>query len=120
MKESFIKSTIILIIGGFITKILGMIIKVITTRLIGLEGMALYMLVYPTLSLFMAISQFSLPTSISKLVSEDRYNNKNLIFSSLPIIFISTFILILILILSSNFIANNLLKDVIYQYLLLF
>lgn len=110
-KETFIRSTIILIIGGFITKILGMIIKVITTRLIGLEGMALYMLVFPTLSLFMAISQFSLPTSISKLVSEERYNNKNLVFSSLPIIFISTFILILVLIFSSRFIANNLLKD---------
>ena len=44
-KDSFIKSTIILIIGGFITKILGMIIKVITTRLVGLEVVALYMLV---------------------------------------------------------------------------
>lgn len=110
-KESFIKSTLILIIGGFITKILGMIIKVITTRLVGLEGIALFMLVYPTLSLFKSISQFSLPTSISKLVSEDRYNNKNLLFSSLPIVFILCFVLIIVLFLFSPFIASNLLKD---------
>lgn len=110
-KESFIKSTIILIIGGFITKILGMIIKIINTRLIGTSGIALYMLIMPTLSLFMSLSQFSLPVSISKLVSEDKYNNKNLIFSSLPIIFSFSLILIIIIFLSSKFISLNLLKD---------
>ena len=41
MKEKFIKSTIILILGGFITKILGLFIKIITTRTIGLEGISL-------------------------------------------------------------------------------
>ena len=110
-KETFIKSTIILIIGGFITKILGMVIKIVNTRLIGLEGISLYMLIFPTFSLFMAISQFSLPTSISKLVSEDKYNNKNLVFSSIPIIFIFSLILMTIIIFSANFIASDLLKD---------
>lgn len=110
-KEKFIKSTIILIIGGFITKILGMVIKVINTRLIGLEGISLYMLIFPTFSLFMSLSQFSLPTSVSKLVSEDKYNNKNLVFSSIPIILIFDFILIAIILLSASFISMNLLKD---------
>lgn len=110
-KEKFIKSTIILIIGGFITKILGMIIKIINTRLIGLEGISLYMLIYPTFSLFMSISQFSLPTSVSKLVSEDKYNNKNIVFSSIPIILTFDIILIAIILLSANFISLNLLKD---------
>lgn len=110
-KEKFIKSTIILIIGGFITKILGMIIKVINTRLIGLEGIGLYMLIYPTFSLFMSLSQFSLPTSVSKLVSEDKYNNKNLVFSSIPIILIFDFILIMIILGFASFISIDLLKD---------
>lgn len=110
-KEKFIKSTIILIIGGFITKILGMVIKVINTRLIGLEGISLYMLIFPTFSLFMSLSQFSLPTSVSKLVSEDKYNNKNLVFSSIPIILIFDLILIAIILLSASFISINLLKD---------
>lgn len=110
-KEKFIKSTIILIIGGFITKVLGMIIKVINTRLIGLEGISLYMLIYPTFSLFMSLSQFSLPTSISKLVSEDKYNNKNLVFSSIPIIIIFDILLVGIILLSASFISIDLLKD---------
>ena len=110
-KEKFIKSTIILIIGGFITKILGMIIKVINTRLIGLEGISLYMIIFPTFSLFMALSQFSLPTSVSKLVSEDKYNNKNIVFSSIPIILIFDIILIAIILITAQFISINLLKD---------
>ena len=110
-KESFIKSTIILIIGGFITKILGMLIKVVNTRLIGLEGISLYMLIFPTMSLFMSLSQFSLPISISKLVSEDKYNNKNLVFSSIPIILFLDLFLITAIILSASFIATDLLKD---------
>lgn len=110
-KEKFIKSTIILIIGGFITKILGMVIKVINTRLIGLEGIGLYMLIYPTFSLFMSLSQLSLPTSVSKLVSEEKYNNKNLVFSSIPIILIFDFILIIIILFSASFISIDLLKD---------
>lgn len=110
-KEKFIKSTIILIIGGFITKILGMVIKVVNTRLIGLEGIGLYMLIYPTFSLFMSLSQLSLPTSVSKLVSEEKYNNKNLVFSSVPIIIITDLILIAIILCSASFISIDLLKD---------
>ena len=51
-KETFIKSTIILIFGGAITKALGMLIKIIMTRIVGTEGISLYMLVFPTFSLF--------------------------------------------------------------------
>ena len=38
-KSKFIKSTIILIIGGMITKLTSMVIKIVMTRLIGVEGM---------------------------------------------------------------------------------
>ena len=37
MKNKFIKSTIILIIGGFFTKLLGMIIKIVTNVNIGVK-----------------------------------------------------------------------------------
>ena len=49
-KEKFLISTIILIIGGAITKILGMVIRIIMTRIVGTEGISLYMLIFPTLS----------------------------------------------------------------------
>ena len=75
MKDKFIKSTIILIIGGFITKLLGLFIKIIMTRTIGIEGISLYMLILPTFSLAMTITNLSMPIAVSKLISEDKYNN---------------------------------------------
>ena len=111
MKESFIKSTIILMIGGLLTKILGMIIRIVNTRIVGLEGISLYMLVFPTLSLFTGIAQFSMTTSISKLVSEERYNNKNILSSSIFIVLIVNILLMLSIYLLAPFISNNLLKD---------
>lgn len=48
-----------------------MVIRIITTRTIGIEGMGLYMLVMPTFNLFITIATLSLPVAISKLVAED-------------------------------------------------
>ena len=110
-KNKFIVSTIILIIGGFITKILSMVIKIVMTRLVGTEGIGLYMLVNPTFMLFIAICTLGLPTAISKLVSEDKRNNKKLIFSSLFLIIIINLIVMLFIFLSAKFISNNLLHE---------
>lgn len=111
MKEKFIKSTIILIIGGLLTKILGMVIRIVTTRVIGLEGIGLYMLVMPTYGLFVTIATLSLPIAISKLVSENTRNNKNVILGIIPIALLFNIIVITILILSSKFISNTLLQN---------
>jgi len=111
MKNKFIKSTLILIIGGMFTKILGMIIKIVMTRLLGTEGIGIYMLIIPTFTLFIALAQFGLPIAISKLVSEDKRNNKNLVFSIIPISLIINLIIMLFLLFSSNYIANNLLHE---------
>lgn len=110
-KSKFIKSTLILIIGGFITKILGMIIKIVMTRLLTTEGIGLYMLITPTFLLLITLSQLGLPVAISKLVAENKRNNKNLVFSIIPIILIINIIIIAIMLLSSKYIANNLLHD---------
>ena len=75
-KSKFIKSTIILLIGGFLTKLLGMIIKIITTRLLGTEGIGIYSLLMPTFGLLIAVAQLGFPVAISKLVAEETKNNK--------------------------------------------
>ena len=111
MKEKFIKSTIILVIGGLLTKILGMIIRIITTRIIGLDGIGIYMMVMPTYGLFITIATLSLPIAISKLVSEENRNNKNVILGIIPIAMIINVIIVIILVFSSKFISNTLLQN---------
>lgn len=111
MKEKLIKSTLILLVGGCITKVLGMLIKMVMGRMIGSEGLGLYMMILPTFSLFIGISQFGLPMALSKLVAEDKKNNKKLFFSLIPISLIINVILILIIIILAPTLANKLLHN---------
>lgn len=115
MKNKFIKSTIILIIGGGLTKILAMIIKIFLARSIGEDGNILYMSVLPTFNLFITLSTLSLSTGISKLISE-RNNSQKTILSLIPISLLYNFILMFILIFLSPYIANNLLNNNLTYY----
>ena len=83
MKNKFIKNTFLLIIGGFITKALGMIIKIIMTRNISTYSMSLYTLTLPTYNLFITIVTLSLTISISKLISENKIKREKIMSSSL-------------------------------------
>ena len=111
MKEKFIKSSIILIIGGALTKILGIVIRMVMSRVATLETISLYMLVLPTFSLMMAISQLGFSKGVSKLVSEGRYKSKKILFSILPLSILINISLTIFLVISSKFIANNLLHN---------
>ena len=109
MKDKFIKSTGILLIGGLLTKILGMFIKMIIARELGPKGLGLYMLILPTFILLINLSQFGFPIALSKLISEDTKNNKKLFFSNLPIIIFINIVIIVSIIITSPYISNNLL-----------
>ena len=111
LKSKFIKSTLILLIGGMVTKILGMFIKIIMARSLGKTGMGLYMMIMPTFTLLIALAQLGLPVAISKLVSEKKYDSKNLIFSILPITMIFNIVLLFFLFLFARFISTVLLHD---------
>ena len=110
MKNKFIKSTIILIIGGGITKILAMVIKIFLTRSIGDEGIGLYMLILPTFNLFITLCTMSLSTSISKLVSEKGFGKK-IVLPLVPISLFYNFILMILLIITAPYIAKYLLNE---------
>lgn len=110
-KSKFVKSTIILIIGGCITKIMSMFIRIVMTRLIGTEGIGIYMLISPTFMLLIAIAQFGFPVAISKLVSENNKNNKNLVLSVIPFSLFINLLIIIFLLFTSDYLANYLLKE---------
>lgn len=111
MKNKFIKSTIILIIGGFITKILGMVIKIALTRTIKTDGIGLYMMILPTFNLFITLCNLGMPTAITKLVSEHKRKSKKIVLSIIPIIIIYNILLIILIFIISPFLSNNLLHN---------
>ena len=110
-KNLFIKSTLILILSGFFTKMLGFIIKVVYTRIIGEYGISLFTIATPTYSLLLTISTLAIPISISKLVSENKGRSIRILTSAAFLILSINFLLILIIFLTKDFIATNLLKE---------
>lgn len=117
MKNKFLTSTLILIISGMSTKLLGLVIKIIFTRIVGDKAISLYTLVMPTYSLLLTIASFAMPTTISKLISEKE--DIKVINTATIIIMIINTIIIIIMHLISPFIASSLLKEPDSYYLLI-
>lgn len=111
MKNKLIKSTFILLIGGAITKILGMIIKIVITRMIGIEGVSLYTLIMPTFGLLIALAQLGFPIAISTLVAEGKNNNRRMILGIIPVSLFLNMTIIALLVILAPFISNNLLHE---------
>lgn len=110
MKKSvFFKSAFILLIGSMITKIMGFVIRIVFTRIIGSDGINLYSLVMPTYSLLIALTQLGLPMAISTVVARGTKRGKRILFSVAPIILVLNLFMMIAIIFSAKFIATNLL-----------
>ena len=111
MKNKFIKSTLILIVGGFFTKLLGLVIRIVLTRLIGVNGIGLYSMISPTFLLLNSIAMMGLPTALNVLISSDKYNNKNLVFYSIAISLSIDILIMIFLLFFYNYLSVNLLNN---------
>lgn len=109
--NKFLSGTLILLTGGFLSKLLGFFLRIIITREIGVEGIGLYSLIMPTFGLFITIATFSFPIAISKLVSTPKRSSKKVIFSTIPISLLLNLITLIIIFLISKPLANVFLKE---------
>ena len=116
-KNKFFTSTFILMLSGLSTKVLGLIIKIIFTRIVGNTTISLYTIVMPTYSLLLTIGTFAMPTTIAKLIAQNK--DKKVLNNALNIILVLNISLIIIMFIVSPFIANNLLKEPKTYYLLI-
>ncbi|MGP4080531.1 stage V sporulation protein B [Pseudalkalibacillus sp. R45] len=115
-KQTFIQGTMILIVAGLITKVLGFINRIVIARIMGPEGVGLYMMAVPTLLLTIALTRLGLPVAISKLVAEaDAQNNprkiKQILVVSLTITGILSIIFTIALIALAPILSRTLLTD---------
>lgn len=112
------KNILILLISGGIAKVIGMIGKIIYTRVAGVNIVSLYALITPTLMLIITITQFSLPISISKLSAEGKYKDNALIKNAYILSFLVDIILMALIVMSSKIIANMLHNSELYKAIL--
>lgn len=101
LTKTFFINTLIIVLTGFIIKILGLLNRILITRLLGTEGMSLYILAFPTIAFFLNLAAFSLNISTSKLISSSlitrQYSPKQILKKSLKISFFVSIIAIMIL-----------------------
>lgn len=69
-RQSFLKGSFILMAAGLVTRILGMINGMVLARVIGDEGVGLFMMAFPAMLLVVTLTELGLPVAISKLVAE--------------------------------------------------
>ena len=114
MKNKFFKNTLILILGGFITKIMSMLIKIIMTRNISENAIGLYMMVVPSYNLFITLVTAGMQISISKLISENKESKKEILSTSIRISLVISTIVIIVVLISSKYIAALLHNKLLY------
>lgn len=101
LKNNLIKNTLILIIVSLLVKALGLLNRIVLTRLLGNQGISLYILALPTIMLFMSIAGFSLNIVLSKIVSENlitqKYKNRTILIKAILLGLMTSLLSIIIL-----------------------
>ncbi|UOF88591.1 stage V sporulation protein B [Fodinisporobacter ferrooxydans] len=115
-KQSFLKGAFILVSASLITRVMGFVYKIALTRLIGAEGIGLFQMIFPLISLVLTVVTAGLPVAISKVVAEamvagDRRRIRRVIMSSFAIIGIFSILGSVLLVFLSPWITKTYLTD---------
>ena len=110
----FLKSTLVLLFGGIVGKLVGFVLRIIVTRKLGPEGMGLYSLLAPTSALLSVIATLSYPTALSKIISEKSSRTKTLFTSIIPLSLIINIFIILATVLLAPTLSTLLKNETLY------
>ncbi len=112
MSNKVLKNSFILLIGNLLFRVGGYINRLLMSRMLGPEGYGLYGLTLPFQGIFQILSAGGLPPAISKYVAEYNAQDKKaltrqVILTSTKFMVLMAILLSIILLFSSDFIANN-------------
>lgn len=115
-KKTFVTGAIILIIAGFISRMIGFLYRIYLSNLIGAEGMGLYHLIVPIYTLIILTLTSGVSIAVSKMTAEEAarghyINIKRVSKIALFLVLTGSIIISVVLYANINFIANSILKD---------
>ena len=111
MSNKIIKNSFILIIGNLLFRVGGYINRLLMSRMLGPEGYGLYGLTLPFQGIFQILSAGGLPPAISKYVAEynakdEKQMTRQVIITATKFMIMMAILLSVVLLFSSDFIAN--------------
>ena len=113
---SFLTGTLLLTFTGLLSRIIGFFYRIFLSRTIGAEGLGIYQLIFPVLSLCISLTSAGVQTSISKYVAEEQGRKKGsdgirFLYAGLLLSLLLTLFVCLILLTNSDFIATKILGE---------
>lgn len=115
-KKTFITGALILMVAGFISRIIGFVYRIYLSNLIGAEGMGLYQLIVPIYTLIILTLTSGVSIAVSKMIAEEmakghNINIKRISKVGLVFVLIASTAISILLYTNIDFVVNNLLKD---------
>ena len=112
MSNKVLKNSLILLIGNLLFRVGGYINRLLMSRMLGPEGYGLYGLTLPFQGIFQILSAGGLPPVISKYVAEynakdEKTMSRQVILTATKFMILMAILLSIVLLFSSDFIANN-------------
>ena len=104
-KKSIQKSFITILISSTLSKMFALVSKIALTSILGIKIMSIFGLINPLLILIITLSSFSLPSTLTYLISSKRSNSKIYIKTSIILIFLISIFLSSILYFFSSYIG---------------
>ena len=110
-KQTMVQATFIMIVVGFLIKLLGVVNRIIVTRALTEEGIGVYMLISPTVMLLATLATIGLPVAIPALISRGDIKEKKVLSVSLFISLSLSSLITIIMFFVAHPISAYLLKD---------
>ncbi|SFE25012.1 stage V sporulation protein B [Paenibacillus catalpae] len=120
-KQTFIKGAMILLAAGIINRLLGFVPRIALPRIIGAEGVGLYQLSYPFLTVLLTVITGGIPLAITKWTAEavsrgDSARVKQIFRTAMGLTIVLAVLMTAALLLLAKWITTHLLTDArVYQ-----
>ncbi|MEN6487292.1 MAG: oligosaccharide flippase family protein, partial [Smithella sp.] len=116
MRKSFIGSAIILIVAGFIARLIGFVYRIYLSNLIGAEGIGLFQLVVPVYTAVVLTITAGISIAVSKMVAEQQARNNTansgrIAFLAIVLVVAAGLFVSLIICFNIEFISTKILGD---------
>lgn len=110
-RQTMAQATLVMVGVGFLTKVLGMVNRVIITRSLGEDGIGVYMLISPTVMLLATLATIGLPVAIPALVSRGELKEGKILSTSFIITLVLSGTIALVIFFVAETLSMRVLND---------
>ncbi|WP_141504173.1 stage V sporulation protein B [Paenibacillus luteus] len=120
-KQTFIKGAMILLAAGIINRLLGFVPRIALPRIIGAEGVGIYQLSYPFLTVMLTIITGGIPLAVAKWIAEadsegDSARVKYIFRTAMGLVAVLGVLMTAVMLLGAKWITSHILPDArVYQ-----